>query len=213
MGLSLPCVTVTVTEAASLSASGGFPLILSGVVTSDLLTHCWFRFYKYLGSDCCGKYRVLSDSHVNQAHGLLGKFVVWILNHESVFRALKAKWILLKIQYHLFSLQWWSCLMICHLIIFQREFIPRLFFRSKLFIEALRQKYLKFSGKEKTDITLRVLKEQFLKCSMSHFLEEKKSQITYMWCCIKKKDWIEKKIFLNTVGALCCGSRTEKTCT
>lgn len=38
-----------------------------------------------------GTSRVLSESHVNQAHGLLGKVVVSILNHESVFRALKAK--------------------------------------------------------------------------------------------------------------------------
>lgn len=66
-------------------------------------THCWFRFYKYLESDCCRRgTRVLSDSQMNQAHDLLGKFAVWILNHELVLGALKANWMRLEIHYHLF---------------------------------------------------------------------------------------------------------------
>lgn len=83
-----------------------------------------------------------SDSRVTQA---------------LVLGALKAKWVLLETQRRLFSSQHESCLEICHLVIFQKEFTLRVDMPSTLLLWPPSWDYLRLSGKEKTDITLVVI--------------------------------------------------------
>ena len=54
-----------------------------------------------------------------------GEFVVSVLSQEFVLGASKAKWLLLESQCHLSRLSAGVCLIICHLVIFQKEFTPR----------------------------------------------------------------------------------------
>lgn len=61
------------------------------------------------------------------------------------------------------------------------------FIHSKLFIWSLRWKYLGFSGREKTDITLCLWKTQFLECSNESLGGGKKVKLLMCDAMFKKK--------------------------